>query len=125
MNSKILLAVRIIFAVFLLFFGSNKLLHFFDPPPPPSADAIGYWTALGHLTYTMTVVAIVEIAAGLSLILNKYAALMMLILMSVSINAVLYHIGLDAENVMMAVVLLALNIFMLYNYRESYKGILS
>lgn len=125
MNSKILLVVRIIFAVFLLFFGSNKLLHFFDPPPPPSADAIGYWTALGHLTYTMTVVAIVEIAAGLSLILNKYAALMMLILMSVSINAVLYHIGLDAENVMMAVVLLALNIFMLYNYRESYKGILS
>ena len=122
MNSKVFMVIRIIFALALLFFGANKLFHFMDPPPPPE-EAMGYWTAL-TVTKTMTLVAIVEIVAGLSLILNKYAALMMLILMSVSINAVLYHATLDSDNIAMAVVLLLLNIVMLYNYKDSYKGLL-
>ena len=122
MNSKIFMVIRIIFVLALLFFGANKLFHFMDPPPPP-AEAMGYWTAL-TVTKTMILVAIVEIVAGLSLILNKYAALMMLILMSVSINAVLYHATLDSASIAMAVVLLLLNIIMLYNYKDSYKELL-
>ncbi len=122
MNSKVFMVIRIIFALALLFFGANKLFHFMDPPPPPE-EAMGYWTAL-TVTKTMTLVAIVEIIAGLSLILNKYAALMMLILMSVSINAILYHATLDSASIAMAVVLLLLNILMLYNYKDSYKELL-
>ncbi len=122
MNSKVFMVIRIIFALALLFFGANKLFHFMDPPPPPE-EAMGYWTAL-TVTKTMTLVAIVEIVAGLSLILNKYAALMMLILMSVSINAILYHATLDSASIAMAVVLLLLNITMLYNYKDSYKELL-
>lgn len=123
MNSKILLVVRIIFAIFLLFFGANKFFHFIDPPAPP-ADAQGYWVAL-MAAKTMSLVAIVEIAAGISLLLNKYAALMMLILMSVSVNAVLYHLALDPGSVTMGLVLLALNLIMLFSYKANYKGLLS
>ena len=122
MNSKVFMVIRIIFALALLFFGANKLFHFMDPPPPPE-EAMGYWTAL-TITKTMTVVAIVEILAGLTLILNKYAALMMIILMSVSVNAILYHLALDSASIGMAVGLLLLNILMLYNYKDSYKELL-
>ena len=123
MNSKVLSVLKIVFAIFLLFFGANKLFHFFDPPSPP-AGAMGYWEAL-MASKTMTLVAIVEIAAGLSLLLKKYASLMMIILMSVSVNAVLYHLTLDPASVMMAVVLLVLNVVMLYAYKDSYKELLS
>ena len=123
MNSKILMVIRIVFALALLFFGANKLFHFMDPPPPPD-EAIGYWAAL-TVTKTMTVVAIVEIAAGIALLLNKYAALMMIILMSVSVNAVLYHLALDSANIIMAVVLIVLNIVMFYNYKDKYKNLLN
>jgi putative oxidoreductase len=123
MNSKILLVIRIVFAVFLVFVGANKLFHFFDPPPLPN-EALGYWEALGAAG-TISLVGIVEVVAGLSLFLNKYAGLMMIILMSVSVNAVLYHINLDSTNIMMALVLLVLNIVMLYFYKDKYKGILS
>ncbi len=122
MNSKVFMVIRIIFALALLFFGANKLFHFMDPPPPPE-EAMGYWTAL-TITKTMIVVAIVEILAGLTLILNKYAALMMIILMSVSVNAILYHLALDSASIGMAVGLLLLNILMLYNYKDSYKELL-
>jgi len=63
-----------------------------DPPPPD--QAMGYWTAL-MASKTLTLVAIVEVLAGLSLLINKYGALMMLILMSVSVNVILYHVTLD------------------------------
>jgi hypothetical protein len=122
MNSKISMIIRIIFALALLFFGSNKILHFMDPPPAPEV-AWGYWEAL-TITKTMTLVAIVEIIAGLSLLLNKYTALTMLILMSVSINAVLYHATLDPNSIVMALVLLVLNIYMLIQNKTSYEGIL-
>lgn len=123
MNSKILLAVRIFFAVFLLFFGSNKLFHYYDLPSPPVSTE-GYWIAL-MTAKTLTAVAVVEIASGLSLLFNKYGALMMIILMSVSVNAILYHLAFEKETIMMAVVLLGLNIFMLYSYRTNYKGLLN
>jgi len=123
MNSKVVLVLRIVFGLALLFFGANKLFHFMDPPPPPE-EAMGYWAAL-MATKTMTVVAIVEILAGLSLLLNKYGALMMLILMSVSVNAVLYHATLDQGGIVMGIVLIALNVIMLFVYKDKYKDLLN
>lgn len=122
MNSKLLLVLRILFGAFLLFFGANKFFHFVSPPPPPEA-ALGYWDAL-MTSKTMYLVAIVEIIAGLSLLLNRYAAPMMIILMSVSVNAVLYHLTLDQGSIMMAIVLLVLNLVMLYAYKHKYKELL-
>ena len=123
MNNKILLVIRIVFALFLLFFGLNKFFQFMTPPPPPE-EAMGYWTALSA-SKTLALVAIVEIAAGLALLLNKYASLMMIILMSVSVNAVLYHATMDPGSIGMAVALLVLNVIMLYAYKDHYKSLLS
>lgn len=123
MNSKVVLVLRIVFGLALLFFGSNKLFGFMDPPPPPEA-AMGFWAAL-MTSKTMTVVAIVEVAAGLSLLLNKYGALMMLILMSVSVNAVLYHLAFEPGSMVRGIVLLVLNIVMLYVYKDKYKDLLN
>jgi len=90
-----------------------------DSPPTPE-EAEGYWTAI-MATKTIKVVALVEIASGLTLLLNKYAALMMIILMSVSVNAILYHIAMDPAAIGMAVGLIILNIVMLYGYKDKYK----
>lgn len=122
MNSKVFMIIRFILAIGLLFFGANKIFHFMSPPPPP-AEAMGYWQAL-TTSNTMTLVALVEMAAGLSLLLNKYAALMMIILMSVSLNAVLYHVAFDQSSIVMAIVLLLFNIIMLFGYKNKYKELL-
>lgn len=116
------MVVRFVLALALLFFGGNKIFHFVSPPEPP-ADAMAYWAALMS-SKTMMLVAVVEIAAGLSLLINKYAALMMLIMMSVSVNAVLYHVVLDPAGMMMGLILLILNILMLIAYKDKYKEML-
>jgi len=90
----------------------------------PTGDAGAYFGALMS-TKTLMLVAIVEILAGLALLLNKYGALMSLILMSVSVNAFLFHATLDPGGIGGAVVLLILNIVALYGYKDKYKGLLS
>ncbi|AOW19727.1 DoxX family membrane protein [Urechidicola croceus] len=124
MNSKVLLVLRIFFGLFLVFFGANKFGHWMQPPGEMTADMQNYFGALTS-TKTITLVAIVEIVAGLSLLFNKYVPLLMIILMSVSINAVLYHVTLDPDNTLMAGLMLILNIIMLYAYKHHYRELLN
>lgn len=122
MKSKILMAARIILGVFVLIFGVNKFLNFL-PMLELSPEAGAYFGALGSAK-VITLVAIVEIVAGIALITNKYGALLSIILMSVSVNAVLFHATLAPEGIAPALLLLILNVIALYNYKESYKGLL-
>ena len=123
MNSKVFMVVRILLGLFVLVFGLNKFFNFL-PMPELSADAGAYFGALSN-SKTLMLVALVEIVAGLALIFNKYGALLALILMSVSINAVLFHAVLDPGGIAGALVLLILNIAVLFGYKDKYKTLLT
>ena len=123
MNAKVVLVLRIVFGLFLITFGLNKFLQFM--PMGEMGEAAGNFFGALMSTKTLMLVAIVEIVAGLSLLLNKYAALMMLILMSISINAVLFHATLEPGSIPGAIVLLVLNVVMLYAYKDKYKDLLN
>lgn len=123
MNSKVFMVVRILLGVFILFFGLNKFFNWLTPEMA-AGPATDYFAALMS-SKTLMLVAIVEILAGIALIFNKFGALMALILMSVSVNAVLFHAVLDPANIMGALVLLILNVVALYGYKDKYKALLS
>ena len=122
MNSKLFLVLRIIFGILLIIFGSNKFLNFMPAGEMPEG-VVTYMTALTS-TKTIILVGLIEILSGLSLVINKFGALMMLILMSVSVNALLFHINLAPDSMIGAVLLLIFNILMLYGYREKYQPLL-
>jgi len=122
--NKALTVIRIIFGILLAVFGANKFLNFMPAPEEMPEAVINYMTALMS-TKTLGLVGAVELIAGLSFIFNKYGALMAIILMSVSINAVLFHIFLSPADMIGAIVLLALNIVMLYAYKDKYKNLLA
>ncbi|MFK5878079.1 MAG: DoxX family membrane protein [Flavobacteriaceae bacterium] len=124
MNSKVSLIVRIVFGLFLIAMGANKFFHFMPPPSSLSPEAVAYWKGL-VTTHTMTLVAIVEIAAGLSLLLKKYVGLTMLVLLSVSINAVLFHVAFDISEIGPAIILLVLNLLVIFVHKNEYKGLLA
>jgi uncharacterized membrane protein YphA (DoxX/SURF4 family) len=124
MNSKVFLIVRVLLGLFVLVFGLNKFMDFLPQPEGMSEGAMTYFGALVN-SKTMVLVALVEIVAGLALIFNKFGALLALILMSVSVNAVLFHAVLDPGNIAPAVGLLVLNIAVLFGYKDKYKALLS
>ena len=122
MRNKLFMIIRIIFGIFLLFFGFD---HFFNyiPFPEMTSEANAYFANLSS-TGAMQLVGILEIVSALAFIFNKYGALMAVILMSVSINAVLFHLALDPQKIYGALVLLLLNISMLYYYKNQYSPLL-
>lgn len=124
MNSKVFTILRILLGVFVLVFGANKLFTFLPSPEGLSETAAAYFGALMSAK-TLTLVGVVEILAGLALIFDKFGALFAIILMSVSVNAVLYHAVLDPGNIVLALVLLVLNVIALMGYKDKYKALLS
>ncbi|MGI9552036.1 MAG: DoxX family membrane protein [Aurantibacter sp.] len=122
MNSKLVMVLRILLGLFVLVFGLNKFFHFI-PMEAPEGDAGAFFGALIS-SKTLILAALVEILSGLALLFNKYAALMLVILMSVSVNAVLFHAVLDPGNIGGALVLLILNVVLLYAYKDKYQGML-
>ena len=124
MNSKVSMVIRILLALALLVFGTNKFFDFLPHPEGMSADADAYFAALASVKL-LNVIAVVEILTGLALLFNKWGALMALILMSVSVNAVLFHAMLDPGNIAAALVVFVLNLLVLYGYKDKYKELLS
>jgi hypothetical protein len=70
--------------------------------------------------YGMTIVAIVEIVAGILIATNKYRALALVILFPIVLNALLFHVFLDPENMLPAILVVAMNLFLMYSSREKY-----
>ena len=113
MNSKVLMVLRIVFGILLAIFGANKFYPFMPAPTEMPEGIMNYMTAL-MTSKTMYLVGAVELIAGIALI----------ILMSVSVNAVLFHATMDPDNIIGAIVLLVLNVVMLYAYKDKYKDLL-
>ena len=124
MNPKVFLVIRILLGAMLVAFGVNKFYSFLPAPEGMSEAAGAYFGALTSAK-VMTMVAVVEIVAGLAILLDKWGALMALILMSISVNALLYHAVLDQGNILPAVILMVLNLAVLYGYKDKYKSLLA
>jgi len=85
-----------------------------------SAPGLEFMGAFVKVGYGMTVVAIVEIITGILIATNKYRALALVILFPIMLNALLFHLFLDPENMLPAVLVIVMNIFLMYSLRDKY-----
>ena len=123
MQKKIFIGLQVVAGLMLVIFGANKFIGFMSMPPPP-AEMGAFMGALFGTGYLMKIVAVVEILAGVAFLVNKYAALMAVVLMPVMLNALLAHLFLDPAGMGGALVLTVLTIVIMYIHREQYSRIL-
>ena len=123
MSSKVFMALRLVLGILSLVFGINKFINFL-PLPELSGDAANYFIALTN-SKAMALVGAVLIIGGLALLFDKYSALVTLILMSISVNAFLFHAVLDSSGIARTSILLILNIAVLIGYKDKYKPLLN
>jgi putative oxidoreductase len=102
-------------------FGANHFFNFI-PNPPMTGDA-GTWAGIMMTSGYMTVVKILEIVGGGMLLANFKRPLAWLILLPIIVNITLFEVCL-AKAPGIGIALLALNAFMLYVNKDSYKGII-
>jgi len=123
MKTKLFMGVQLLAGLMLVVFGSNKFLGFIEMQP--GSVAMGaFMMALFQSGYLMKLVAVVEIVAGLSFLLNKYAALMAVVLLPVMLNAFLAHLFLDPGGIGGATVLLVFTVIIMMRNKDRYRDIM-
>ena len=65
---------------------------------------------------------VIQIAGGLSLLLNRYPAFSAVVLFPISLNVLLFHTILVPSGWYMGVLLLGPNLLLGYGYRKYYSG---
>ena len=94
-------------------------------PMPPTPEAAGeFMGALVKSGYIIAIVAIVEIVAGILLLVNKFQPLTLVVLFPILLNAFLFHLFLDVTGIGGAVVALAMNVFLMFANKEAYSEVL-
>lgn len=115
--------IRILLGLMMLVFGLNKFLHFIPMPPHP--DAAGeFMGALAKSGYIFPIVALVEIGTGILLLINKFKAMALIVLFPVMLNAFLFHLFLDIPGIGGAAFAIIMNVFLMFNEKQSYAAIL-
>lgn len=95
------------------------------PMPPLPAVAGEFMGALSKSGYIMPIVGIVEILAGILLLINKYVPIALLILAPISVNILAFHAVLAPGGIGAAALVTILNVLLFFAYKDRFKGILS
>jgi uncharacterized membrane protein YphA (DoxX/SURF4 family) len=115
---------RVLLGLIFVVFGSNAFLHFLPMPPLPkgvtgeylhSFFASGYVYAIGGL----------QVIGGLLLLIGRFVALGLTILGAIIVNIFLFHILMAPEGIGPGVIVGVLELFLVWRYRDAFKGILS
>ena len=90
--------------------------------PEPAESFMG---ALMETGYLMVLVAAVEVISGIFLMINRYSALMLVLVFPVLLNAFLFHLFLDLKGVGGALLTLSLTVSLMYKSFDTYKALWS
>jgi putative oxidoreductase len=124
MNSQFTKIVRILLGLILVVFGMNKLLpEAFLPLPEMPEKAGDFMTSLGATGYVLKTVGIIEIGIGFLLLLKKWVAFALIVLVPISLNIVLFHLFLDVSGIGGALMVAILNGILIYKHWTQYKSL--
>ncbi len=124
MKKWIDIGVQGLMGLIFFVFGLNGFLHFI-PDPELTGDAATYMGGLGTAGYFFPVLKIVEITAGFLLLIRKFPALALVLLVPVVVQIFLFHAFLEPEGLVMAVPLLAIEAYLGFGvYRDRFKDVL-
>jgi putative oxidoreductase len=120
MKKKILFGVSLLFGLMFINSGLNKFFNYMPMPkdmPEEMMKAMGAFMQIGWL---MPLVAVAEITGGILFITNKFRALGAIIIFPVMAGILLTHIFIAPSGLPLALVFVAIEIWVIIENREKY-----
>jgi uncharacterized membrane protein YphA (DoxX/SURF4 family) len=120
-----LLIARILLGLIFVVFGLNfffpQVLHMSQPPM--SKEAMAFSGGLWGSGYFFQYMKVLEILSGLFLLLNRYTAFFLLVLLPISFNIFLFHTILAPAGAPIGIGVIVLNVFLCIGYIKYYKSV--
>ncbi len=113
---------RILLGLVFVVFGSNAFIHFMPMPEMTGypAQFLGSMAATGYLQ----AVAAFQVVGGLLLLIGRFVPLGLTLLGPVIVNIVMYHAFMDHNGMPIALVVCAIEAFLIWQYRAAFAGVL-
>lgn len=118
------IVARVLLGSVFVLFGLNGFLHFMPTPPLPekAGNLMGAFAAVG---YMFPLIKGTEILGGLALLSGRFVPLGLVLLAPIVVNIAAFHLILTPGSVGMALALVALEAYLAYAYRDSFRGVLA
>ncbi len=120
MKSKALFIASLLFGLMFINSGLNKFFHYIPMPKDLPEGLVKITTAFMSVSWLMPLIGIVEILGGIFFITPKYRALAAIIILPVMVGVLLTHIIDAPSGLPIAIILFAINIWVIYENREKY-----
>jgi len=120
MKQKILFVICLLFGLLMINGGLDKFLHYMPMPKDMPESMIKAFTALTAITWLMPLVGFIEILGGILFIIPKTRALGAIVIFPVVIGILLTNTVTEPSGAPIALVVLAINLWVLFENREKY-----
>ncbi|WP_028377619.1 DoxX family protein [Leeuwenhoekiella sp. MAR_2009_132] len=121
MKRKIISIVSILFGLLFINSGLNKFFNYMPMPEDLPQEVQDLFAALMSFGWLLPLIALVEIIAGILVMIPRTQALGYIMIFPIMVGIVLTHIVNMPEGLLMAVILMIINIGMLYENRAKIK----
>ena len=117
------IVARILLGLIFVVFGSNAFLHFLPMPPLPQGLVGEYLHAFFASGYVY-VIGGFQVIGGLLLLIGRFVPLGLTILAAIIVNIWCFHLLMAPEGLPPAVIVTILELFLVWRYRDAFRGIL-
>jgi uncharacterized membrane protein YphA (DoxX/SURF4 family) len=109
----------------LLFIFSAVVVLFKLVPTPPMEGKVKLFNeGIEASGYFMPFLKVIELVAGLALVIGRFVPLATIVIFPITINILLFHMFLAPEGLPVAIFLVLGNLFLAYYYRQNYQSLL-
>lgn len=120
MKKKIILVVSILFGLMFINSGLNKFFNYMPMPEDIPAKMMTSMVAFMQIGWLLPLVAVIEILGGALFMVTKTRALGAIVIFPVMVGILMVHVITDTTGLPIALVLLALNLWVIIENRQKY-----
>jgi putative oxidoreductase len=120
-KSIIAVSARVVLGLIYFVFGLNFFLQFLPPQPQPEGVVAAFTGGLFQSGYFFPVLKGIEVITGALLLIGFFVPLSLVVLAPISVQILLFHTLLAPAGAPMGIIILALNLYLAWVYRDHYK----
>ncbi len=113
---RILLGLMFAFASISFFF---KLM----PEPAMTGNAKIFMEGIAASVYLVPTAKVFELLCAIAFLSGRFVALASVVIFPIMLNILMFHIFMDPSGIGMAAVLMLMNLFLAYYYRDKYTAL--
>lgn len=125
MKQKIILIISILFGLLFINSGLNKFFNYMPMPENMPENMMKLMKAFMEIGWLLPLVAVAEIVGGILIMTNKFRALGAIIIFPIIIGILLTHILNAPSGLPVAIVLLAIEIWIIIENRSKYLAMIN